>query len=139
MALKIPDVGELALLTMLKNTFNASTVKLKLYKNNYTPVDASVVGDFTEANFNGYTAGGVSVTTFSVPATVAGKASTTANPAAWTKSAGGTGNDIYGYYVTDAAGTTLLWAERAAAAPISMNNTGEGITVTLVQTYSSEF
>jgi hypothetical protein len=43
---------------------------------------------------------------------------------------GALGN-VYGYYITDAAETTLLWAERFTGAPFNVQNNGDTITVTL--------
>jgi len=112
-------------------------LKVRLFKNNYTPVAGSVIGSFTEANFSGYTPG--SLGTLAAATTVSGRASTTAGTAnTWTKS-GATGNDIYGYYVTDSGGTVLYWAERGSAAPYSMNTNGEGLSVTPTVTQASEF
>jgi len=137
MALKVPDVSCLTWLDNLRSVWNAAGLKVRLFKNNYTPVAGSVIGSFTEANFSGYTPG--SLGTLGAATTVSGRASTTAATAnTWTKS-GATGNDIYGYYVTDAGGTVLYWAERGSAAPYSMNTNGEGLSVTPTVTQGSEF
>ena len=54
----IPDLGELYLAEVIQDTFNTGaggwTPTLYLYKNDYTPVAGSDVGDFTEADFPGY-------------------------------------------------------------------------------------
>lgn len=139
MSLKVANGGEIAILAYLVTDFNAQPLHLKLYKNDYTPIDTTVVGDFTEANFNGYTGGGAILNAFGAPTTIAGRASTSEGPHTWTKAMGGTGNDVYGYYVTDAPGTTLLWSERGGAAPYSMNSTGESLTITPIFTEASEF
>jgi len=137
MSIKVPDVAELKLLDMLRTTLNSSSPKICLFKNNYTPVDSSVLADFTAATFSGYAP--VTFTGLGTPATVSGRAvSTNSVAATWTKS-GATGNDIYGYYVTDAAGTSLLWAERGGAAPYSMNVNGEGLSITPTLSLATEF
>lgn len=137
MALKVPDVSQLTLLDLLRTSLNSSGLVVRLFKNNYTPVAGSVVGSFTSADFSGYSPS--SLAALAAAATVGGKASTTAGAAnTWTKS-GATGNDIYGYYVTNAAGTVLYWAERGSAAPYSLNTNGEGLSVTPVFTLASEF
>ena len=103
--MKVPDVSQLTWLDSLRTVFNSAGLKVRLFKNNYTPVAGSVIGSFTEANFSGYTPANLG--TLAAAATVSGKASSTAGSAnTWTKS-GATGNDVYGYYVTDAAGTVL--------------------------------
>jgi hypothetical protein len=137
MALKIPDVSQLTWLDSLRSVFNGAGLVVRLFKNNYTPVAGSVIASFTSADFSGYTPGALG--TLAAAATVGGKASSTAGTAnTWTKS-GATGNDIYGYYVTNAAGTVLYWAERGAGAPYSLNTNGEGLSVTPVITLASEF
>jgi len=137
MSLKIPDVSQLTLLDLLRSSLNGASLKVRLFKNNYTPVAGSVIASFTEANFSGYAAGNLG--TLAAATTVSGKASTTAGTSnTWTKS-GATGNDVYGYYITDSGGTVLYWAERGGAAPYSLNTNGEGLSVTPVLTLASEF
>ena len=57
MTLLVPDVGEVLLLSYSLNKIApGDSVKLKLFKNDYTPVEGSLVGDFTEADTAGYSA-----------------------------------------------------------------------------------
>src|SRR5437867_6622616 len=56
MSLLVPDVGERKFLNVAINGVANEDLTLKLYKNNYTPVEGSVAGDFTEATFTGYAA-----------------------------------------------------------------------------------
>jgi len=107
MSLKVPNVGELVLLDKL---LAADDYTLHLYKNNYTPVDGSVIGDFTEADFSGYS-GGEDITGWSAAVIVAGRAESTGDPIDQTHNGGATGNTIYGFYVVDSGGN-LCWAER---------------------------
>src|ERR1044072_2949235 len=137
MALKVPDVGEVNILDTLRGVWNSTTVRFHLYQTNYTPVDGSVLGDFTEATFSGYAA--IAVSSFAAATTVSNRGSTTANPITFTRGVGETSNSIYGYYVTDSTNTKLLFAERAPAPPISMTNVGDQIVITPVFTLSSEF
>jgi len=137
MALKIPTVAQLTLLDLLRTSLNSSSLVVRLFKNNYTPVAGSVLSDFTTADFSGYSPSALG--TLAAATTVSGKASTTAGTAnTWTKS-GATGNDIYGYYITNGANTVLYWAERGGSAPYSLNTNGEGLSVTPVLTLASEF
>lgn len=136
MAIKVPNEGEIELLDYLKATFNGANVKVRLYRNDYTPVDASVLADFTEANFSGYAeqaSGG-----YSFPLTVGGKAQTTGTPKEFTHNGGATANDIYGFYVVNNAGTKVLWAERIASAPVAMSANGHKLIVTPQLTLSTE-
>ena len=95
---------------MLKTTSFPDYV-LKIYSNNYTPGQATVLADFTEATFTGYTG-----TTFARSAwssatanPVTNKADIGANQVSWTA---GSSETVYGYYVTtDDGSPLLLWAE----------------------------
>lgn len=106
MAIVIPNVGEVAMLT----TLVAVTHRYRLFQNNYTPVEGSVVGDFTEATYSGY--GGSKEPTYGTPCTVSGTSFVTGGSMFFQHDGGGTSNTIYGYYVTKTDDTTLLFAER---------------------------
>jgi len=128
MALLVPDVGEVLLLSYaLNKTAPGDDVKLKLFKNDYTPVEGSVVGDFTEADTAGYAAISLAKADWTV-ATNTG--TTTAEQPQKTFTLTGAGTH-YGYYITDTAGTGLLWAERFSDAPHTIPSGGgtEKITV----------
>jgi hypothetical protein len=115
--------------------WNATALKIHLYKTNVTPTTSSVVGDFTEADFPGYAA--QDVITWGA-ASVAGHVATiTAASNTFTRSTTGAAQNIYGYYVTNAAGTVLYWAELDPAAPRIVTNAGDTISVTLAMTDQS--
>ena len=63
--LLVPTTGEAYFLGQIKAALDvaiaATKLKVRLYSNNYVPIPSSVVGDFTEADFTGYTAGGMVV------------------------------------------------------------------------------
>lgn len=132
---KIPDVGLDELLDKLLGAYG-NTLVMHLYKNDYTPVAGSTLGSFTEADFNGYAS--QTITTWSAASTSASVCSSTATALTWTKSAGGTTNNVYGYYVEDADGE-LLWAERDPSAPGRLSATGDTYTVTPEFQLVSEF
>lgn len=90
---------------------------LRLYRNNYTPLETSVAGDFTEANFSGYVA--QALPNFPAANYVGPQAETVLPAQNFIHSGGGVDNDIYGYYVTDAGGD-LLFAERNPLGPFSI-------------------
>lgn len=139
MALKVPTASALTLLAQSQALWNgAGPLKIRLYKNNYTPVNGTVIGDLTQADFNGYTAGGTTLANWTTPTTVSSRAQTQADPVTWTKGVGGTGNSIYGYYVVDGSGN-LLWAERDPAAPIDLNTDGKQYLVLARFTEVTEF
>jgi hypothetical protein len=124
MAIVVPDVGEVTLLENIKTSYSNS-FHLHLYKNNFTPVEASVLGDFTEADFSGYATQAFGFTT---ALTVAGISYIVGSPLMWQQNGGGTSNTIYGYYVTDNSNTILLWAERFSSSK-SMAGLADLLTV----------
>ncbi len=114
MALLVPDEGELELLDkMLKDALSTDEdFILNLFKNNYTPMDASTSTDFTVADFSNYVVKTLDRVTWSASKTVATKAESSygTTPLSWT--CGATGNTIYGYWVEGAASSIVCWAER---------------------------
>jgi hypothetical protein len=130
MALVVPDVGEVLLLSYALDKVVPGNVFLRIFKNNYTPVEGSVIGDFTEADAAGYgeielegndwtiaTDGGVTTASFAQQTFTFTAASTN-----------------YGYYVVNNAKNQVLWAERFSDAPHTIPGGGgtEKITVKLI-------
>ena len=113
MALSIPDEGEEDILDVIF----ATTLVLRLFKNNLTPTNASVLSDFTEADFTGYAAitltGGSWTTTPGAPSIATYVAQT------FTCSAAGAAQTIYGYYITRTSSGRVWVAERFPAADIA--------------------
>lgn len=108
--------------------FANKATKLKLYTSSSVPIKAGVEGtDFFEvANGNGYTTGGIAVTsgsfTYSV---VAGTGQVVmAGPFTWT--ATGTIANVAGAYLTDSSNNILAWWSRPALSILS----GDTLTFT---------
>ena len=122
-----PDVGEVLLLKYALNHTEATNVVLHLYTNDYTPIEGSVIGGFTECTASGYFAKTLTGTSFTVSTT---EGVTTAEYAQQTFTLTGTSTD-YGYYITNNAGSQVLWAERFSDAPHSIPSGGgtEKVTV----------
>jgi hypothetical protein len=135
MTLKVVNGGESLALQYLVNKASPQDLVLRLYKNDKTPADTDVVGDYTEADFTGYAA-----------ITLAG--------ASWTVSEGDPAEaefaertfesaadqavqTIYGYYLTRATGGELVLAERFPTAQAIQNN-GDRIQVTPTITAEDE-
>jgi hypothetical protein len=110
----------------LKGQSPLASAELRLFQNNYTPLHSSVLGDFTEADFNGYAAASQ---TWTVAVMGSNRAVITGNSNVFTKAAGGTGNpSIYGYYLTTPGGGALIGGRRFAA-PIDMNDDDDSMMV----------
>lgn len=135
MSLVLCNGGSAALLTQLVAWLNANAV-LRLFQNNKVPAATDVAADYTEATFTGYAA--QPIITFAAPVLTAPREITSAAPMLFTAGVIGTGNSIYGYYVTDLAGN-LLWAERDTNAPILMTTTGDQYTIIPRFSLRSEF
>ena len=131
MALVLADVGADELLKVYFNDdrpTGGNNLTLKLYSNDYTPVDTSVAGSFTVVSGGGYadktlTNGSWTVT----PANDPSDAVYAEQTFTFTGVIGGTGI-VYGYYVLDADGT-LVWGERFGTSFTPANN-GDNIKVT---------
>jgi len=129
MALIVCEGGLKFALDSLTAALVAGTAKLRLYQNNYTPTEADDISDYTEATFSGYAA--ATIGTWNAATYGGGEAEAEATTAhTFTNSTGAVGNDIYGYYVTDSAGTVLYWAQRATSPPLSLQLAGEAVTIT---------
>lgn len=105
--------------------------KLRLFKSEWTPQAADVIGDLTaiEADYQGYVEQGI---TFSVAAGVAGGvASIVADMVEFQKGVGGTGNQIWGWFITDDADTVLIAAGDEPTAPVDMTTDGKFYRVTI--------
>ena len=130
MSLLVPDVGEVLLLEYALNKTEPTEVKLKIYTNDYTPVEGSVVGDFTEATAAGYAAIELAGASWTIASSVG---VTTASYAQQTETFTAASTN-YGYYITNNGGTQVLWAERFSDAPHTIPAGGgtEKITINLI-------
>src|SRR3990167_8658299 len=127
MALVFLAQGEQIALEALVNKTAPQTLILRLYTNNYTPVEASTEANFTEASGFGYAS--VSLTPASW--TVSGSDPTQiAYPQVTFTFTGALGN-VYGYYLTQTTSGKALWAERFTDGPYNMNNNGDETKVTV--------
>jgi len=118
MALVVCNAGEVKLLTLaLKTALSVDeSFTLHLYKNNYTPVATSAAGDFTVADFTGYTGKTLTRAGWAAASSVTGTGTIVyGTPQTWT--CGATGNTVYGVYILDAS-NALVWAEQFAVARV---------------------
>lgn len=123
------EIGADALATLAHNGGGGAEWVVHLFKNNHTPVLGDILADFTEADFSGYVPqdiGAFGAAVFAVDrATALASAALT-----WTNSTGAVGNSIYGVFVTNNAGTVLIFAERGPAVPIDMTTAGKTMSYT---------
>lgn len=104
---------------------------LHLYKVDKVPAGGDLLADYTaiEANFTDYIAAAIP---FAVAASIAGGvASIQADLHQWTKGVGGTGNLIYGWYLSDDTNNILIAAGDDPVKPIDMNTDNNTYSVQL--------
>lgn len=128
MAVTIPDVALVTTLEIERADFNSGGTTMHLYANNYTPVAATVIGDFSEATFPGYAP--AANDPYGAAAMVGAVAEIDATEAVFTYGVGVGSEDIYGYWVEDAGGN-LLYAERFPGGPYTMALLGDLLGVTV--------
>jgi hypothetical protein len=131
--LVLPDTGIDQNLDESRAEWNATLLKMHLFKNDVDPALTSVLADFLESDFPGYVAQDIAV--WGVPVVVAHVARMQAAALTWLQTGAGV-QDVYGYYVTDAAGTLLRWAERDPAAPVPM--VGAGSIYSVLPAYTDQ-
>lgn len=125
MPLVTPDVGEILMLQYIVNMVSPDNRILRLFKNDVTPSDSTVIGGLTQADQAGY-----------VPITLTGSNWTTTQSVGVTTAVYSeqtftftTAATIYGYYVANTSGD-LLWVERFSGAPFQLPDGGGQIAVT---------
>ena len=121
-SLVLADVGADLILNTFFNNTAAQNLKLKLYCTDVTPADTDTVASYTVAVGGDYadktlTNNSWTVTTGNDPSDAVYAEQT------WTFTGALTTNGtIYGYYVTDNAGTTLIWAQKFDSTFTPANN-----------------
>jgi hypothetical protein len=116
----VPDLGEKQLLgVMLKTALLVdANWRLHLFQNNYSPNRVSEITDFVEANFDGYDVVELDRSVWLDPVSIGGVAYSTYGTSlvSWLATSGS--QTVYGYYVTDADDTVVLWAERTTTGTV---------------------
>ena len=101
---------------------------LKLFGNNATPSDTSVVGDFTEIAGAGYVGVSLAAVSWTISIATPSIASYAALSFIFTGAINAPGT-IYGYFIVDAIGGLVL-AERLASPPFTPAVNGDAVIVT---------
>jgi len=109
MAILVPNTAEKRLLDKMIKESDEDYL-LKLFKNDLIPDATTVLGDFVEADFTGYSAKTLLRTDWDDAITVDKKAETNHAEQSWTCS--GACNIIYGDYMVGKTSGELLWTNR---------------------------
>ena len=127
----MPAIPNVDLITLIQSIITGmlTTSKVHLYKAIVNPPGPNtVIGDFTEADFVGYAA---KTAAFGAPyINAAGQAVTDSPLLTWIPTAATTPNTILGYYVTDAAGTTLIFCAQFVV-PVNLVNTTDALPLVI--------
>lgn len=116
-----------ALVPLINRMIGSGNWVYKLYSNNVTLSPTTILSDLTElSGVSGYSGITQSASDFTLTGVSANKGYALAPPISWTL--GSSGSTIYGYYVTDTAGSGLL-AVAAFDSPLII---GGGIVVPLI-------
>jgi hypothetical protein len=144
MALLIPREGDVQLLTDLLGGGTLENWSLRLFNSNITPAETDVASTYTahETAFTGYSAKtltrSVGSSTWNTPVSQApsgapwssrtqvGHSQYGSAPQQWTCT--GTGDTIYGYFITGATSSKLIMAEAFAASRTLAN--GDSLSIT---------
>lgn len=113
----------IALRYLLGDLASTEELRIKLYKNDITPDEDSVTGDFTEATFTGY----ASILLDDWTRT---DASAVHSLCRFTSSADQTAELLYGYYIVRTSTNDLVAAKRFTGAPYSVEFADDSIAVT---------
>jgi hypothetical protein len=134
----VPTVGEDRILRRALGDITPSSfnLTLKLFVNDYTPVDGSTNASFTEMSTQGYSAKTLTAASWSVAQNGSNEAEGTYAQQTWTFDGTGGSTVIYGYYVVD-EDNVVMWAERFASSYTAENN-GDILRVTPKVTLSKE-
>ena len=123
------DVG-----SSLQNISSSLEIKMRLFKNNFTPTRASVLADFTEADFSGYLA--VNVNESDASNGALNRHEKITQNITFTHDGGATNNTIYGWYLegnssvnVNGVQTRDVIAYEKFATPITMDVNGDRIDV----------
>lgn len=117
MSQKFPDVVEVEVLTALLTPAHT----LRLYGNDYTPVDTSLAANFTEIVGGGYVAKALVFATWTITAGAPSYAVYTSQTWIFTGPVNAPGT-IYGYYITRNSDGKLLCANRFPAAVVPFSS-----------------
>ena len=116
MLMVIPDEGKAYWLDTALGVSPAEDLVVRLYQNNYTPVDGSTAGSFTAATFTGSGAITVNAADWAASVIVANVAQSDATPfPTWTHG-GGASQTVYGWYALSSVTGLVVAAQRFDAA-----------------------
>lgn len=129
MALILPTASEKTFLEFALGVLVPGNQSLRLFVNDYTPDDTTVLANLTEMSTHGYAAKTLTKTSWVVtPGATGQPASGAYAQQTWTFTVAAAVN-VYGYHVVDVTSGLLLWVERFSSFK-TIANTGDQIIIT---------
>lgn len=126
MSIVVPNVGEQI---VLQGYLQSGPLTLKLYSNNYTPVEGSTAANFTEVVGGGYVAKTLATAGWTITAADPSFALYAAQTFGFTGPTNAPGT-IYGYFIVDAL-NVVRYAERFPSAVVPFTPiSGSSINIT---------
>lgn len=121
----VPNNSEVLLLRYILNNVSADNKYLRLYTNDHIPIESDTLANYTESSAGGYVARILTGTNFTFGVSnFTGTATYSNQSFSFTTSA-----SIYGYYITNNAGTELVLAERFPSAPEVLPGSGGEVLI----------
>jgi hypothetical protein len=129
MNMVIPNEGKLLLLAwaIRDDTLFVGGYIVGLYSNNYTPVNSSVLADFTTASFTGYSVVPLARLDFAPPVILSNVAYITSSVTPIYDCTGGAPETIYGWFMADASLTHVIAAQRFDVPRVMSTGTEEAL------------
>lgn len=136
------NVGQAVQLSVWRTYLNtgiaAGAIRVRLFKNNFVPDADTVRGDFTQADFTGYTLKSLTNPFGAVTTTAAGYAQIQSpDVLTWAPTDGLRPNTIYGYWLEDDT-PTVYWCEKFDA-PVDMTDATKLLNLICRYTAKSEY
>lgn len=128
MSLVVPNASETIILQYITNNDAPENLVIRLYSNNFTPIETSTVVQFDEVTGGGYAQQNLIAGCWTF---------ITGNPSqaehmeiTWTfTDVTDVGGTVFGYYVVRATGGELMWSERFSKGPFVVKVSGDEIKV----------
>ena len=128
MTLLVPDVGECEILDCAFKDASPEALTLKLYSNNYDPVESSTAGSFTECSGSGYGAKSLTRAGWNSASSAAGVSSIVYGTAQVFSFTGAI--TVVGYFIVGTTSGSIYWAERLYAGAGQAFANGDSLTIT---------
>lgn len=125
MALLVADAAEAVMLANILNKTAPQNLLLKLYTNDYTPVEGETEASYTEAAGFGYAA----LTLTGANWTITPGAPSLASYAQQTFTFSGALGLVYGYFVVQAVSGLIMWGERFTDGPYTIAQAEDQIRI----------